>query len=133
VPAEKTLGEVLRELKDLLVGYARQETVEPFHRLAHYLKFGLPGAISLTLGLFFLSLGILRGLQHLSWTTTGFGSLVPYLGMIVFQIIVLVVCALKIRASMAGGGVGASAASVPPREREEPTGNVGEVSEVTVS
>jgi hypothetical protein len=112
VANEKTVSEVFGELRELLVGYARQETVEPLNRLKHYLGFGIPGALVLCLGLSFISLGILRGLQHLSWTTTGFGSLVPYAVMGVFQLIVLLICYLRIKRSMGGGGVGPSSGAV---------------------
>jgi hypothetical protein len=115
VANEKSVGEVLRELRDLLVAYARQETVEPLNRLKHYLGFGIPGALVMSLGLLLVSLGILRGFQHISWTSTGFGSLLPYAAMVVFQGIVIFVCYRKIRSSMAGRGVGASAAETPSR------------------
>ena len=118
MPKDKSVGEVFQELRDLLVTYARQETVEPLARLKHYLGFGIPGALVLTLGLYLVSLGILRGLEHLSWASVGFGSLVPFLGAATFLGIVVLVCVAKIRTSMAGGGVGtpastASALSAP--------------------
>jgi hypothetical protein len=123
VANDKSVGEVLRELRDLLVSYARQETVEPLSRLKHYLGFGIPGALAMSLGLLFVSLGILRGLQHISWTTTGFGSLVPYVAMGVFLAVVLLVCYFKIRSSMSGRGVGPSGA--------ESGRNLDDVSEVS--
>jgi len=53
------------ELKDLVVGYAKQETVDPLRTLGRYLGFGLAGSAALALGLFLLLLALLRGLQEL--------------------------------------------------------------------
>jgi hypothetical protein len=121
VANEKSVGEVFTELRVLLVAYARQETVEPLDRLKHYLGLGIPGAFALALGLYLISLGILRGLQHISWTSTGFGSIVPFLGMIAFQLVVLFVCYRKIKSSMAGGGVGPSGSTMTTRSQEDPS------------
>jgi hypothetical protein len=57
----------LKELKDLTVSYARQETLEPLKGVKRFLMFGVPGALLSALGLFLLSLAMLRALQ----TTTG--------------------------------------------------------------
>jgi hypothetical protein len=118
VANEKSIGDVVRELVELLRAYAKQEVTEPFGRLKHYLTFGLGGAVLLGLGLSFISLGILRTIQHLAWTEDGYGSLVPYLGMIVFQVIVMVVCGLKIKSSMAGKGVGPSGSTMTTKAEE---------------
>lgn len=101
-----SMGDTFRDLRELVVGYAKQETVDPLNKLKHYLGFGIPGALLLTLGLYLVSLGILRGLQHLSWTSAGFGSLVPYLGSLVFLIVVMVICFKKASTSMKAGDDG---------------------------
>ncbi len=74
-----------KELQKLLVGYAKQETVEPLLTLAKYLAFGIAGAVLTFLGVMFLGLGVLRLLQSETGTAldgVGFLSLVPYLGSI---------------------------------------------------
>jgi hypothetical protein len=48
------------EFKDLVVAYARQETVEPLRNLGHDLAFGISGAVCIATGM------LLRGLQELS-------------------------------------------------------------------
>lgn len=52
------------ELKDLVVAYAKQETVAPLKTLQRYLGFGLSGAVCIGVGLCFVLLSILRGLQQ---------------------------------------------------------------------
>lgn len=60
----KTPAENAQEVFDLVKAYAIQETAAPLSGLGRYLKFGLPGAISLGIGFFFLALASLRGLQE---------------------------------------------------------------------
>ena len=58
-------GAQITELKDLVVGYAKQETVDPLRTLGRYLGYGLAGSIFLGLGLSLLLLALLRGLQRI--------------------------------------------------------------------
>lgn len=60
----KTPAEQAQEVFDLVKAYAIQETATPLQGLGRYLKFGVPGAISLGIGFFFLALAGLRGLQE---------------------------------------------------------------------
>ena len=60
----KTPTENVQEVFDLVKAYAVQETATPLQGLGRYLKFGLPGAICLGIGFFFLALAALRGLQE---------------------------------------------------------------------
>lgn len=53
------------ELKALVVGYAKQETIDPLRTLGRYLGFGFAGSASIGLGLFLLLLALLRGLQQI--------------------------------------------------------------------
>lgn len=53
------------ELKDMVIGYAKQETVDPLRTLGRYLGFGFGGSASIGLGLFLLLLALLRGLQQI--------------------------------------------------------------------
>ena len=59
----KTPAENAQEVFDLVKAYAVQETTVPLQGIGRYLKFGVPGAVLLGLGLFFLALAGLRGLQ----------------------------------------------------------------------
>jgi hypothetical protein len=53
------------EFKDLVVAYARQETLTPLRNLGHDLAFGFAGAICIATGILFAMLALLRGLQEL--------------------------------------------------------------------
>ncbi|MFM7064059.1 MAG: phage holin family protein [Actinomycetes bacterium] len=55
------------ELKDLVVDYAKQETVQPLRNLGRYFGYGLAGAAALGTGVVFLLLALLRGLQRLQF------------------------------------------------------------------
>lgn len=61
----KTPTENVQEVFDLVKAYAIQETATPLQGVGRYLKFGLPGAICLGVGFFFLALAGLRGLQEI--------------------------------------------------------------------
>jgi hypothetical protein len=54
------------ELKDLVVAYAKQETVDPLKTLGSYLGYGIAGAVMIGTGLAFALLALLRGLQQLA-------------------------------------------------------------------
>jgi len=72
------------ELKDMVVAYAKQETVDPLKTLQRYLSFGLTGAIMIGVGLSFGLLALLRGLQEVdlfndpATVEGGTWSFVPY-------------------------------------------------------
>lgn len=76
-PAQPPIETIL-ELKDLSIGYAKQETVEPIKNLAKWAGYGLGGAVFMALGGFLLALALLRGLQQVSALDGGW-SWVPYL------------------------------------------------------
>ena len=73
------------ELKTLVVGYAKQETVDPLKALGRSLGFGIAGSILLALGLLLLLLALLRGLQQIEFFNEpgvvggGTWSWLPYL------------------------------------------------------
>ena len=74
----------VNELKDLVVGYARQETIDPLKSLGRYVGWGLAGSACVAIGCGFLLLALLRGLE--SWDAldgTGAMSLIPYAATIV--------------------------------------------------
>lgn len=88
----KTPVEQAQEVFDLVKAYAIQETATPLQGLGRYLKFGVPGALSLGLGFFFLALAGLRGLQEIDIFNGGEDGLGP--GVIAPYAIVFVVSAL---------------------------------------
>ncbi len=100
----KGLPALAVELKDLVVAYAKQETVDPIKGLGRFLAFGVLGSLVLANGLVLLVLGLLRVLQ----TETGDAfdgnfSFAPYL-------VTLVVCAVV-------AGLSARAIGAPKRRR----------------
>jgi hypothetical protein len=58
-----SLGTDARELVDLVVGYAKQETLDPIKKLGKTVALGIVGAVALGLGVVFLSLAALRAMQ----------------------------------------------------------------------
>jgi hypothetical protein len=69
----------VRELKDLVVAYAKQETIEPLKGLGRYVGYGLAGALLMGTGICFLAIGLLRVLQdNRGWAVHGNWSWVPY-------------------------------------------------------
>jgi hypothetical protein len=95
--SEKSVPTLLSELKDLVVAYAKQETVDPLRHLLRFLLFGLIGAVFISIGVVLLALAVLRAIQteagaHLSgdWTW------VPYAGGVLFALIVAGVAASRI-------------------------------------
>ena len=61
--------EQVRELRELVVAYAKQETLEPIRGLGRYVGFGLGAGILVGLGALFFQLGLLRVLQDQTGTT----------------------------------------------------------------
>jgi hypothetical protein len=55
--------ETIRELKELVVAYAKQETLDPLKGLGRYVAFGMLGALLIGTGVMFLAVGALRALQ----------------------------------------------------------------------
>jgi hypothetical protein len=75
----KSVPTLARELWELVVAYARQETLEPIKDLGRFVALGLAGAAVLTIGLVFLFLAGLRALQTETGAAfTGRWSWVPY-------------------------------------------------------
>lgn len=68
------------EFKDLVVAYAKQETLDPLKNLGRFVGAGLAGALLLGIGLVLLSMSLLRALQEETGSTfTGSLTWVPYL------------------------------------------------------
>ncbi len=65
--ATPSTGDRITELRELVVGYAKQETVDPLKSLGRYLGWGIGGAVAIGLGWMFLMLGLLRALESIDW------------------------------------------------------------------
>jgi hypothetical protein len=78
--SDKGLPTLFEELRDLVLAYVRQETVEPLKGLGRFVAFGLAGSVGLGIGVVLLVLGVLRVLQTETGTAmTGNLSWIPYL------------------------------------------------------
>jgi len=60
---KKSVGDLVGELRELVVAYAKQETIEPFKGLGRQLAFGVAGSLLLGLGAIFGAVAVLRALQ----------------------------------------------------------------------
>lgn len=99
-PESSSLPDLVTDLKDLVVGYAKQETVVPIKNLGRFLAFGVAGSVLVAIGVVLLVLAVLRGLQtELSSTFDGDLSFAPYL-------ITVVLCAIV--AGLGVRGIGAA-------------------------
>ena len=71
--------QTVRELKDLVIAYAKQETTDPLKGLGRYIGYGLAGAVLMGTGIGFLAVGLLRALEgNRGWLFHGNWSWVPY-------------------------------------------------------
>lgn len=78
------IPQAVTELWELVVAYFKQETTEPLKRLGRVLGFGIAGSLLLGAGVVFVTIGVLRYLQHdQSDTFHGNWTVVPYLIVIV--------------------------------------------------
>jgi hypothetical protein len=97
--SDKSLATLVSELRELVVSYAKQETVDPLKSLGRFAKYGLIGSLLLGVGFLLLALAGLRALQeetlpHLS----GNWSWVPYLVTVGAALVVAVVLAFRVTA-----------------------------------
>ncbi len=77
-----------KELVDLVVGYAKQETLDPLKRLGKNVAFGVAGAVLVGTGTLFLALSALRALQTETDTFEDNLSWVPYLIVAVVLVVI---------------------------------------------
>jgi hypothetical protein len=93
----KSIPQVMTELKELTISYAKQETVDPVKDLGRFLKFGVPGSLLLAFGVGMLGLAFLRYLQTETGTAlTGSLSWVPYLACLVLLTAIAGLCVVRI-------------------------------------
>lgn len=90
----ESIGTEARDLVDLVVGYAKQETVDPLKRLGKQAAFGVLGALLLGIGGIFLGLGLLRGLQTETDAFNRYLSWLPY-AIVVFALMLLAAASWK--------------------------------------
>ncbi len=79
---DKAPRQQVDELKDLVVAYAQQETIDPLKDLGRYIGWALAGAIMLGTGVVFVSIALVRMLQTEGpdWLhKPGWSSTYPYL------------------------------------------------------
>ena len=92
---QRSTGDVVNEIWGLTRDYAKQETIDPLKSIGKFLARGIPGALLLGLGGFFIGLGIIRLLQdETGQHLTGSWNWVPYvasLAVLVLAILLLVV------------------------------------------
>ncbi len=94
----KSLPTLAVELKDLVVSYAKQETLDPIKSLGRFLTWGIIGSILLANGLVLLVLALLRGLQtELTEVFDGNWSFAPY-------VITVIACAVVLAFAVRGIG-----------------------------
>jgi hypothetical protein len=83
-----SLGDQVVELKDLVLAYFRQETLDPVTALGKFVLWGVLGAVLIGLGVMFLAMAGLRALQTETGDTfEGNWSWVPYLIVVVALVI----------------------------------------------
>jgi hypothetical protein len=101
--SSKSVPDTVQELWDLLVAYAKQETIDPLRNLGRYLGFGLAGISLLTLGTLFLAMSALRALQTMTGDVfDGFWSWVPYVIVIIGLGAVIAIAVSRISKSSPG-------------------------------
>ena len=94
---------VVEELKDLLIGYARQEILTPLTRLGKTLKLGILGALSIGVGLVFLVIAGLRLIQtEASGVFDGNMSALPYV-VVLAGVVMVLAAAVLVRARLSKG------------------------------
>ena len=91
------LGAAGGDFVQLVVDYAKQETLGPIKGLGRFVAFGLAGSLALAVGSVFLLLAVLRALQSETGSTfTGHLSWIPYLITAVLAVSVLGLAAWRI-------------------------------------
>ncbi|MDQ6784651.1 MAG: hypothetical protein M3063_14695 [Actinomycetota bacterium] len=86
-----------RQFKDLVIAYAKQETVDPLKVVVRFVLWGVVGALLLGLGVGLITLAILRVLQgELGDHLSGSLSWVPYAGGLLFALLVAALAVSRI-------------------------------------
>ncbi len=99
----KKPADQVTELKDLIVAYVKQETVDPVKNMGRYLQYGAAGALLIGTGALFLLFALLRGLQTIDVfrpddpLQPGIASLAPYAITIGAAVAMLLFAAMRIK------------------------------------
>jgi hypothetical protein len=81
-----------KELVDLVIAYAKQETLEPLKGLGKKAALGLGGALLLGVGGVFVSMGALRAMQtETEWFEEHNATYLPYIATVVLLLILSVI------------------------------------------
>jgi hypothetical protein len=89
---EKSLPTLAGELWEMVVAYAKQETVDPLRNLGRFLAFGVAAVFLLGTGLVLLALAGLRALQtETDGTFDGDWTWAPYLIVVAGTVFVMVI------------------------------------------
>jgi uncharacterized membrane protein len=92
---DESLPTEIKELIDLVVTYARQQTIDPLKRLGRWVAFGVAGAVLVSLGLLLVGVGLLRAIQSESHLSRNW-SWAPYLIAVVFLAVVIALTVRRI-------------------------------------
>lgn len=96
---EKSIPQVLTELWEMLVSYAKQETVEPLKGLGRFVAFGMAAALVGSTGIVLLTLAGLRVLQtHNDGRLEGNWNWVPYAAAMVLLGLLIALAVGRIKA-----------------------------------
>lgn len=96
-PDRQGIPELGRGLWDLVVGYLKQETLQPVKALGRYVAFGAAGSVLGGIGLVLVILAVLRVLQEDTGSTfAGAHSWMPYAVCAVVALAVVSLAALRI-------------------------------------
>jgi hypothetical protein len=95
---EKSIPQVLTELWEMLISYAKQETVEPLKGLGRFVAFGMGAAIVGGIGIVLLTLAGLRALQtHNDSHLDGNWNWIPYLAALVLLGLLIALAVSRIK------------------------------------
>ena len=109
-----SVPETVQELKELLVAYAKQETLDPLRNLGRFLGYGLGAVVLFCIGTLFLALAALRAMQTQTGDVfVGFWSWVPY----VVVVLGLVGVAAIVTSRIGKGGLGTPVDAAPGKAR----------------
>lgn len=86
------------EIVDLVVAYARQETIEPLRGAGRWILWGVVSMALVSVGMVLVALGLLRLVQDLSsGVFDGPWSFVPYVFGTMFAVVVVGVALFQVR------------------------------------
>jgi len=101
---EASIPQLGQELREMVVAYFKQETLEPFRALGRFLLYGIGGALLTAAGVVVLLVGVLRLLQAETGSTFhGNLTALPY---VMTLLTGLMIAGLAARAIVSGGKAG---------------------------